>query len=206
MRKALSLCFGFLCIFILATPSELGKLKPNYYTGNAVEVYTPPTGYLLYEVPGSNKPGTISEQINNTDEFTINIEIKSSNKLDWYSNFPIYAVIVQGNKGFNYYEYKENTLRGDALSSPDGIDNLKYVLVVYKGENSTPSPTPIPTETVSPTQTTMTTIPSASPTPTDSHPVTSDDRIGFIYTGLMLILGSMIFIVVLSIFKNKSEK
>lgn len=196
MRKAFCLCFGFFCIFILATP-RIVKYE-NYYTGNAKEQYSPPSGCALYIIPNSNKTGTITEKISGRIETTISIVISSDNKISWSSNFPVRAIIVQSPQGYYLQEYVQEPMKGEF--TPSGIDDLNYVAVVYREPESTPAET-----TMTPTGSAQTPAPSVVPSPTDEIPVTADSSIVFIYLGAILLLGAMICTVILEIIKNRSK-
>jgi hypothetical protein len=195
MRRAFCLCLGFLCIFILATPKVV-EFK-NYYTGDAAQLYSPPPGCVLYIIPDISNTGTITERIRGRNETTISIVIGEDNKISWNSNFPVRAIIVQSTKGYYLYEYNQATLNGEFV--PSDVDDLKYVAVVYGEPESTLG------ETLAPTGSTQTPGTSVVPSPTDDIPITADSRIGFIYTGVILLLGATICAAVLGFVKNRTK-
>ena len=195
MKRAFCLCLGFLCIFILATPKVV-EYK-NYYTGDAQKHYSPPPGCVLYIISDISNPGAITKRIEGRSEATISIAVGEDNKITWNSNFPVRAIIIQSSNWYYLHEYHQETQNGEFV--PSGIDDLKYVAVVY-GE---PENTPV--ETLAPTENVHTPEPSVVPTPTDEIPLTADNRVVFVYTGALLLLGAIICTAVLAFVKNRSK-
>jgi hypothetical protein len=147
MKKFIS--FLSLLIFMLSfcTPALAAIVPAQTFPDNDAVDYTPPEGCILYQIPNSDIEGTHTVTFDDqgtasTDGsyiFTVVTGTIPRNDytqvLAWSSNFPIYAVIVNGDDAFNLYQY-DSTVRGDtdllslidSLGLPSDVNNVSIVL------------------------------------------------------------------------------
>ncbi len=170
MKKALSLCFGFFCIFTLSIMTITSSVTPQTYPGNDANSYIPPPGHIRYEIPGNGAMGTYTVKFNNqgiadpngANEFIVTIGTYPGNDytevLTWNSNFPIFAVIVKGGDAYNLYQYQPGVRNDTNLVSPDNASgkpaDVSHVAIVISKIIPTQKPTQCPTQkpTQCPTQ------------------------------------------------------
>lgn len=164
-----SIMIIILCMFSTAFAASV---LPQLFPGNDSNPadYTPPAGYIHYEIPGSGAPGTYTVSINSSGaidpngpfKFTVVVGTAPGESytkvLSWSSNFPIYAVIVKGGDAFNLYQYDPSVRADTNLVSPTNESgqpaDVSHVSIVYNPEeipSVTPTPTPTPTLTPTPT-------------------------------------------------------
>lgn len=148
MKKFAYLISILLIIISLSTPALAASVLPQTIMGSAINSndYTPPDGYIVYQIPNSNADGTYiinftSNGLANIDRdytFTATIGTLPNNNYNqvllWISNFPIYGVIVSGENSFNLYLY-DTSIREDrdlvAPTNQSGFsDNISYIAIV----------------------------------------------------------------------------
>lgn len=131
-----------LCTSALAATS----LPVQTFPGNDVNDYTPPDGFIHYQIPNSSIEGSHTISFDNDGSivsqgpysFTVMIGSLPGNSytqiLTWISNFSIYAVIVNGDGAFNLYQYDPSFRADTDLVAPDGPlgdpDNVSHVSLV----------------------------------------------------------------------------
>jgi len=131
MKRIVSLLTLLLFVLSFSSPALAASVPVQTFPGNDLTDYTPPNGYIYYQIPDSGAEGvhTIAFDYGGTINlegpylFTVTIGSLPSNNytqvLSWVSNFPICAVIVSGDSAFNLYQYDPGFRTDTDLLSPD---------------------------------------------------------------------------------------
>jgi hypothetical protein len=207
LKKLIIILSCLICIAIsVYNPVYAASVSPQLFPGNDSNPadYTPPPGYIHYEIPGSGAPGTYTVRFNATGavdpngpySFTVVVGTAPGESftkvLSWSSNFPVFAVIVKGGDAFNLYQYNGAVQADTNLVSPNNASgnpaNVNHVSIVFNPEDLPPQPpttTPSPTPTMTPTSTpTPTPFVTCIPTP---KPPTPGPCFNIIFFGIIFI-------------------
>lgn len=145
MKKLITI-LGCILMTAMGVTTAFAATVPTLNQGDANSTYVPPAGYLYYQVPDSDIEGTHVMTFNSTGAadpaglytFAVSIgtEIGETNTkvFSWVSNFPVYAVIVQGDDAYNHYLYGNASTYDNNLIAPDTVGDptaVAYVSVVF---------------------------------------------------------------------------
>lgn len=133
MKKMISMLCGILLVALSVSTAYAASVTPQLFPGNDSNPadYQPPSGYIHYEIPNSSIAGTHVATFNKYGaadpggQFTFTVVVGTevgqtyTSVLSWTSNFPLYAVIVQGDDAFNLYQYNFSLLSDTNLVAPD---------------------------------------------------------------------------------------
>lgn len=146
MKKLVSFLSVLLFVLSFYTTALAASVPAQTFPGNDAEDYTPDEGCIHYQIPNSELDGTHTVVFNNEGTpnldgpyiFTVITGTIPGNDytqvLSWSSNFPIYAVIVNGEDAFNLYQYDPSVLEDTNLVAPIGSsglpNNISHVSIV----------------------------------------------------------------------------